>query len=546
MIKTYCILYNSQNAPLLTIDTTRTTSNGKLVSYNINNMDRGDSTDTIAWGIYSNNGELSFVLPINKESLFREDVDFRDYYVTFYNHNDIEDYHHILAKYFITDFKYNRTTRIVELELTDRLEDWQNITVKIDIPDTEYSDTESLLSIYETVLEQNTGLPRILFDDGVEKLLGSIYVGYKYRDATISFWDFMTEICSLSGTRIIRRASGATLLSLGEKNRTAKVNSKHILSTEPNCSKRHNSISSVKINIPRETRLEPVTSEFSFGQLPTDQFKFTKTETWQKGDIAYRKAWFEYNYGNTSTGQASKITLRENAKRANIVGETPSGTYPRNLLWKYAKAGSVNNEKLTFHNNDSGVLSAISISAEYETDRYVTSFKGMINSYEYNLIASTDVSWPVSFIEQQVQGVEIYGNVIEDGASKSETRQLEAMGAKDIELSSSPWIYVSKKSGDNLYDWLFDKVAKFKDGRTCIEMSCVLDEYYDTDGNVAISKGRTFELYDVIIPYISKKGEQVPYLGTVANPMKFIVVGVNYSYNGHFVQKLTLQEYIES
>ncbi|MEE0969886.1 MAG: hypothetical protein U0M06_10990 [Clostridia bacterium] len=539
MIKVFCRLYAKSNPafPMLSIDTMREPNSGRLVSFNIEGLDRGDNTNTVEWGIYSNRGNLSFILPKTQENLFKDDVNFKEYSFSFFTYNDEEYKSCQIATFNVKDFKYNRESRLVEVELVDGLQDWQDIEVNINIPNMEYRATSSLLSIYETVYEQNLGLPIIVLSNEIKSLLAKIYVYYNHRVSTMSFWDFITEICSLSGTRIITDENGFPTLSLGTALTAVKVNSKDILSIEPTCAKRHNSISSVKIGIPRKINLEPVISSFAPKQLT-----FT-----DKGNNTYG---FSYVCLIPSTkDKATMIKVLETKKNANITGNTASGKMPRNLLWKYGKAGAINGEQLTFHDNDNGFIDAISF-GEYtnndgENETYVSLLQGSINSYEYTLIAKDDVSWDVSFSPANIPTFEVYGNVIADGGDDSKTRTLNENGANTIELNSSPWIYIAKINEKDLYEWLFDKVSLLSDGRNCIEIECVLDNYYDNNGNLVKPKETPFSKYDVIIPYVSKKGEQKPYLGTDKNPMKFIVVGVNYSYNGHFVQKLYLQEYVE-
>ena len=231
MIKVVSYLYDERDTePILQIDTSHIPSFGKLVSFNLGNLDRGDHTDTIAWGIYSNTGSLSFILPEDHEDLFREDVDFSHYkfqFVTVDNQTE-PNRESLIATFYVKDFKYNSHTKLVEAELTDRLEDWQNINVNINIPNMEFSYYANLKYVYDAVYDQNPHLPRISTID-VTDLFSKIFLGYEHRVSIMSFWDFITEICSLSATRVITDESGFPRFCIGNALKTSKVFSKDIL-----------------------------------------------------------------------------------------------------------------------------------------------------------------------------------------------------------------------------------------------------------------------------------------------------------------------------
>lgn len=92
-------------------------------------------------------------------------------------------------------------------------------------------------------------------------------------------------------------------------------------------------------------------------------------------------------------------------------------------------------------------------------------------------------------------------------------------------------------------------IDKYKNGKETLKLKLAVGEYYDTDGNLAIStKDSTlkmlFEIGDEVIPYKnSAYGTDIPIsTDKDGNIKSFIVVGTEITYGGVLYQEITLQE----
>lgn len=94
-------------------------------------------------------------------------------------------------------------------------------------------------------------------------------------------------------------------------------------------------------------------------------------------------------------------------------------------------------------------------------------------------------------------------------------------------------------------------ISEYVNGKEIATIRCGIEDYYDTDGNLAISKNRkdnlpmTFHIGDRVIPYIyGSNGIDRPMSTKKDNsPKEFEVIGKGITYDGAIFQKLTLQEY---
>jgi hypothetical protein len=79
-------------------------------------------------------------------------------------------------------------------------------------------------------------------------------------------------------------------------------------------------------------------------------------------------------------------------------------------------------------------------------------------------------------------------------------------------------------------------------------LKCSVGDYKNSSGSQSISKdvsgNRTFKKYDLILPYITKNGQKVPYSSYENGRAKiFQVVGIKYQHIGTLWQYLYLEEY---
>lgn len=102
-----------------------------------------------------------------------------------------------------------------------------------------------------------------------------------------------------------------------------------------------------------------------------------------------------------------------------------------------------------------------------------------------------------------------------------------------------------------LKTFLSDNIIKqYKNGKELLTILCDIDDYYDENGDKVIdklnseNKPMTFNLHDIVIPYINKDTPFSVYSSGKAKA--FEVVTLNFSYSGVVRQKLTLLEILET
>lgn len=94
-------------------------------------------------------------------------------------------------------------------------------------------------------------------------------------------------------------------------------------------------------------------------------------------------------------------------------------------------------------------------------------------------------------------------------------------------------------------------INQYQDGKQTATLRCGIEDYYDNNGNLAVSKDRqnnlpmTFHIDDIVVPYIyGAKGEDKPLsLNKDGSPKTFEVLGKKIIYDGGIWQELSLQEY---
>lgn len=101
-----------------------------------------------------------------------------------------------------------------------------------------------------------------------------------------------------------------------------------------------------------------------------------------------------------------------------------------------------------------------------------------------------------------------------------------------------------------LATYLSDNIIKqYKDGKELLTIICDIDDYYNENGDKVIDKlnsediPMTFNLHDIVIPYINKYTPISVYKS--GNAKAFEVVALNFTYNGVVRQELTLLEILE-
>lgn len=90
-------------------------------------------------------------------------------------------------------------------------------------------------------------------------------------------------------------------------------------------------------------------------------------------------------------------------------------------------------------------------------------------------------------------------------------------------------------------------LSYYKNGLQVITLVCAITDYYDEEGNLAItkdgSKSMIFRMHDEVIPYVYSINGDVPIaLNNDNTPKVFKIIGTNIYYDGAVWQELTLKE----
>lgn len=86
----------------------------------------------------------------------------------------------------------------------------------------------------------------------------------------------------------------------------------------------------------------------------------------------------------------------------------------------------------------------------------------------------------------------------------------------------------------------------YKSGKNTAVIQCSFGDYYDEDGTLAVSPTldkMSFDLHDIVIPYIYRNRETPLSLDKYGNAQKYEIVGIQFTNKGCPWQILSLQEY---
>jgi hypothetical protein len=139
--------------------------------------------------------------------------------------------------------------------------------------------------------------------------------------------------------------------------------------------------------------------------------------------------------------------------------------------------------------------------------------------------------------------INFIGYYYDDKGSELEKYQTEKGEPKH--LQSNKLIQTESTFGTKkLSDWILSTIkGKYENEIKCFDLECLAVEYKDIDGTIAIAKGQLFKRYDLIVPYVIRKGRKTPYsYDEKGIPSAYCIVGIEYSYSGILKQKLYLQE----
>ena len=118
-------------------------------------------------------------------------------------------------------------------------------------------------------------------------------------------------------------------------------------------------------------------------------------------------------------------------------------------------------------------------------------------------------------------------------------------------LESNELLQTTTKAGQiKLSEYNYGQIiSEWKDGKEVATLQCSIGEYYDEDGNLAISTQNNdlpmlFNIRDEVIPYIPVAGGGTEPMSKQrdGSPKKFVVTQVRPYFDGAFWQEIQLQE----
>lgn len=512
-----------------------------LRSLEFDALDRGNVSDLTNFGIMSNSGRITCD-DYNGvfKGIYRSNPTLSGHKIEFHLEypnvagNTIKQK---IGTFNISNTKYDKFNRKIELTLDDGLESWQNKNIDLDFPN--YIGTsKTLYEIYtdvNAIIYNKYGISLSL-GSGVEALFQSITISEPYRKETVSVWAIVNEICAMSMCRVIADVDGnpcfyATPLSATSSNRNitpSQILSVDLVETPENSAIKGAVVSAQKITIKKVsvigTQKILLMSTYFDKYSDDDNEKFTVevdeygtdiTDTKYAGDYpAYKKA------ATVSTSFPIPMEIVGTITR----WEDVSGT-ANYIIQEYEKTSEVSKD-IKFGRALTASQDGLEVTLSFEIDP--------ISRWGY--ILANDV--PMKYDYYNSIDVDFFAMVkMIDGTEEvwSGYRQGEM-----VELPSSPWlqnentIRVQSSAQDHAL-WLVNRIVNtYSDGVECLEMTC----------NIANNNTPAyFSLYQVVTPYIATPNGQVPYsYNSNGTAKKYLIVGYKFIYNGHPMQKLYLQE----
>lgn len=490
-----------------------------LLNIEFGDLDRGNLTDVLDWGIYANRGSISFIDNLgffknyNSNSLY-----FKKYIIRFYFKKSSESR---ISEFDIDEIYFDEQTKQVDIQLISRLmrlqKEYASVYGRAEFPFRETSAYE-LCSRY-WVNESETP----------EQLKNTIiYCPYHPRNE--KSWDRINKICQATMSRVIEDSDGNPIITGSFPQRsTVVVMPKNILSVSNSSfvSVVNASIDSLKREKKIDSILENVYANFTvnYGEdgellsVSNGDFEFDKTNSNQTNVTITKVIKTPYKVTRGTSG--GFIISTETIELENNVGQ--KGTYSREDYY----AG------FSPYGDD---FSEIKITVETAAETIYRDDEGNVN--QIRRLKQVDTKTNATY-------------AVDNG---TETKTKINNDEEDIvSISSNDFIQVNSyyidNNGDNipLADYILQEVSRrYSKGIECFEIECLFNDYYDENGNKVFDGedlSNRFKKYDIIIPYVKKKGNVVPFrTNEDGTPKKFRVIGISYSYDGLLKQKLSVQE----
>lgn len=518
-------------------------------------LDRGDLSNTVEWGIYSNIGELKLI--DNNREIFNLVNSGLEIKAHIYASNDR--FHTLVGTFIVDNPIYNRETQEITLDLKDSLLNWQNISV----PKIYLFDSTDIYTLLNEILS-HTSVNIKYFDDITEDFLTETEIYCPYLESS-SLWDMITQICEIAMCRVYEDKNGeATIVYVGStvKNQNSPiiVRSKNIFGISNIVPKVKTAIPSANIlSTPRERKYSTVAKASytlyiadtqnlptaSDGTVLPENFphKFVGNVSSYNPDTVMKT--FDSTFGYTG------ITIERSYVTPTVQASSIFAIDKLNVDAAVTRSSKVTGNAYLSPNNQYTTF------ATYydEPITVVDDYSFITRSNEIALVFSMPYIsvWSGSYPDMVYSNVnvKITGKYFVDYDLLA-----NSYGEGDkIELPTNKLLQTNNEYKNQSHaQYILDTVQRlYSKGIECCTMECSFGDYYDENNNIIYNGNdfnsaiNSFKKYDVVMPYIMLNGVEQPYaIKADGTPKKFIIIGIKYYYTGNLKQELYLQEVSEN
>jgi hypothetical protein len=483
-------------------------SKGEVISLDFEQLDRANVADTIQVGLYSNTGRLSFVDRHNLKRLLDNSISLDDFLVLIAFASNVSTKR--LCTMYVGDYDYSEETSVLTLMLTDNLTRLQDKEISRIYP---FNPTP-LSQLASSVAEQ-AEIKSIAVDNDITVDCPDIRVQ--------SAWSALDEICAANFMRGFMDEYRNVRLTrdnpISNPSNPIVIQPRHILGI-------YNKIPNQKTrarNFSIKARSCPKYSQAQLGEkLSFDWYSLTlEGATWI----------------GSGTMKSVQIDRGENIKAvvATATANIPDTTFSIDdtismkgtVAWQWFDGGTVMEDPTeediaASHKSWDTSNSKVTFSFTRESAYYKSPSNGQI------YVIKNGYAWLTG---QYYDSKDVYRKYSFD--TRLPTNEVPTSGL--LQLANS-----------NVEEMVEHIRSRYWYGVECCEMECLMNDYTYSDGSIAIDsqQAECFSKYQVVVPYVMRKGVTVPYRtyddGT---PKQFLIIGIKYSQLGIPRQTLYLQEY---
>lgn len=511
-------IFNGEEV-LMTIDR-------NMLSCEFGALDRGNLTDVVNWGIYANRGSISFIDNIgyfNNKNVNSAEV--KGYTVRFYLTKEQQT---LIATFKIDNVDFEEETRKVNIELISPIMSLS--TEKI---------TSSVYPFYmrrviELLEDINDKSPYTKISIGEDSnninytTIGTPYIGVD------TIWNVMTKICQATMSRVIEKPDGDLEITSSFPQKTPIiVKPKNIINIDNADFVR---IENATIEVTERQSLKNWISDGSsksFNVERDESLYFTGISGFELTDSSnnsYEGGFYEeYVQGILNLETPYKI-FSVDFDRSVVTERLQIGDLSSSAVIKEDSEYTRN----TVLCSNSSIVNETTISAKINSLRVTHIDHNPEVNFTYVLTKGGEIRFPIStFVDKGTKTISI-----------TDDKNGEKIESNDLIQYNS---FFNGDVGIRLGEYILNEVKKrYSNGIECFEIECLFNDYYDENGNKVFSKDDLsvhFNKYDIIIPYVIKKGKEVPLrVNEDGTPKKFRIIGISYSYDGLLKQKLSIQE----